>query len=209
MDTLNPSLIHYYRHNPFFIRSMIPTKVQLIERQAYPTLSQSLFHQVNDSNNIMLYTTKVLTVNSHNPFFIRSMIPTHGWWKISHAKGILSQSLFHQVNDSNFMKAILTLVLGSVVTIPFSSGQWFQPKNLCRQLSLIPRHNPFFIRSMIPTEGRKRNDNSAESRHNPFFIRSMIPTIWKETKEYVNTRKSQSLFHQVNDSNTIRGWRRV
>ncbi len=136
-------------HNPFFIRSTIPT------------------YTLHPKNKMRI---------SHNPFFIRSTIPT---LKIARpATGSeKSQSLFHQVNDSylNFQEE--------------------------QDRKIEKGHNPFFIRSTIPTFIRVcPAGGSGKIGHNPFFIRSTIPTKQEPKNKKMQSDGSQSLFHQVNDS---------
>ena len=69
-----------------------------------------------------------------------------------------------------------------------SSGPW------------TPR-NPFFIRSIVPTDRGNKRDTRRISR-NPFFIRSIVPT-WVDFYEPGLLEISQSLLHQVNRSNQI------
>jgi len=75
---------------------MIPTEKARLKVE-FGVKSQSLFHQVNDSNNnYFLYVTDKIEK---------------------------SQSLFHQVNDSNDSLRLERKRLCRKVTIPFSSGQ--------------------------------------------------------------------------------------
>ena len=113
-----------------------------------------------------------------------------------------------------------------MVAIPSSSGQSFQREcctqmifsmgwsqsllhqvnrsNTCHQASHRSRlrRNPFFIRSIVPTNRGSTSPWTASCR-NPFFIRSIVPTsvsLWFH--EDING--SQSLLHQVNRSNEPR-----
>jgi len=115
--------------NPFFIRSMFPTRYwRYNDPLRGGSGSQSLFHQVNvsDLDYLLVYLN---------------------------LRGNPSQSLFHQVNVSDATGRDRTVDYQTVwVAIPFSSGQCFrQPHSLKRGRARITRRNPFFIRSMFPT----------------------------------------------------------
>ncbi len=116
--------------------------------------------------------------DSHNPFFIRSTIPTMKETKREIAQSIRSQSLFHQVNDSYSACASLPELEKAYVTIPFSSGQrflhMFSSYDWCidyhKSQSLFHQVNDSYINNILSV--LKNQDYS----HNPFFIRSTIPT---------------------------------
>src|SRR5262249_11847120 len=87
-----------------------------------------------------------------NPFFIRAILPTLG----RNSQGGARDSL---------------------VSIPSSSGQYFQPD----RNSHSPRcgnmcFNPFFIRAILPTQKRQYGARHHSLRFNPFFIKAILPT---------------------------------
>ena len=86
-----------------------------------------------------------------------------------------SQSLLHQVNRSNEIERGKILI-SMELAIPSSSGQSFQQLTTAGITSAGVTRNPFFIRSIVPTI-----DNVVFGR---FF------------------KRSQSLLHQVNRSNS-------
>jgi len=59
---------------------MIPTILREKWEENNKKASQSLFHQVNDSNEEKLSGLSNIAPLRHNPFFIRSMIPTPRQW---------------------------------------------------------------------------------------------------------------------------------
>ncbi len=87
----------------------------------------------------------------------------------------VSQSLFHQVNDSYTFMGEEKL------------------KSIKPSQSLFHQVNDSYIFPVM-LAGR------SQPRHNPFFIRSTIPTNMERSKRIQKLTESQSLFHQVNDS---------
>ena len=92
----------------------------------------------------------------------------------THPQNPSSQSLIHQVSDSD--KIILLLCCADLLSL-----------------------NPLFIRSQIQIQQRHRKENLCY-RLNPLFIRSQIQIMRSilDTMGFMAT--SQSLIHQVSDS---------
>ncbi len=118
------------------------------------SLFQSLLHQV--SGSICATADQAhKPMTGFNPFFIRSVVPSHTSWhryirptqfqsllhQVSGSIGTITktvrsqrgsfQSLLHQVSGSITMSIECILRDGSV-SIPSSSGQWFHQRNLRR-----------------------------------------------------------------------------
>ncbi len=93
-----------------------------------------------------------------------------------HVPTVLTTSLIHQVNLSHLGKWAI-----------FIRG-WLS-------------RNPFYIRSMIPTKSPSLKSIGNWMNRNPFYIRSIIPTVCGNHIVWDAKQVSQSLQHQVNDSN--------
>ncbi len=164
----------WHSFNPFFIRSVVPTKRPRRTKAGARTF-QSLLHQVSGANFLG-------RENGQKAIYDVSIPSSSGQWCQLIVKGAAPweerrfQSLLHQVSGAN-STAIADPNQIQYVSIPSSSGQWCQ--RLARphaSVVLVRRFNPFFIRSVVPTP-----------RSTPRICRSR-PTF-------------QSLLHQVSGAN--------
>ncbi len=213
--------------NPFFIRSVVPTRLRDIFGLDY-TEFQSLLHQVSGANYFRCtagsghtnqFQSLLHQVSGANSSSARRRdrlqrvsIPSSSgqWCQPSFEMGLQRagerefQSLLHQVSGANGYWGRLPCV-EIQVSIPSSSGQWCQHR-VCRVRGLRKRlrFNPFFIRSVVPTERSGESPHHPRLGFNPFFIRSVVPTRSSMTW---NTRRSkfQSLLHQVSGANQPSG----
>ncbi len=94
------------------------------------------------------------------------------------------------------------------VTIPFSSGQRFQHYSVMSNVIIDSlSHNPFFIRSTIPTQTKQKEQAKQEEQVTiPFSSGQRFQLIFCPCNLRPGEPWSQSLFHQVNDSNELFCW---
>ena len=143
------------RRNPFYIRSMIHTS--RLDKELIP-----------------------IDILGRNPFYIRSMIHTNetarlrkksvrvvaipstsGQWftqkEVSRrlSTNIRSQSLLHQVNDSHVKKTTVQNAVKASQSLLHQVNDSHGSMSTPRTSSNIWCRNPFYIRSMIHTKGKK------------------------------------------------------
>ena len=211
-----------YRRNPFFIRSILPTRTAVPRRGnpeivAIPSSSGQSFQQPSprswqsvesvaipssSGQSFQQCQTKIimLLLGCRNPFFIRSILPTPDSHSIPQPVE-RSQSLLHQVNPSNEWLDD-SQPFPFFVAIPSSSGQSFQHIHRHKVGFPFPSRNPFFIRSILPTIGKltiscKMADVAIPSSSGQSFqlLFLFLFTLYQFA--------SQSLLHQVNPSNNF------
>src|SRR5262249_32946290 len=115
------------------------------------------------------------------------------------------QSLLHQGNTSNMKHAVLPHQTGDLVSIPSSSGQYFQPKGALFTC-VIARTLPFqsLLHQVNTSNGVRRCTLAHLLRRlgfNPFFIRAILPTASYDDPVCPEMAAFQSLLHQGNTSN--------